>query len=314
MVFNNFIPSLTFNYTPKQQRRINFNYTGNTINPTLAQIQPIIDNTDPLNLVIGNPNLKQSFTHNFNFRASDYKVLKNRSLNMSVNYTTTENAITNASTIDKYGRRINQAINVSGNYNLYASTGFGFDIVKSLNVQFDAGPRFSRNKNIVNNLENTTNTSGINLGINAGYWSDKWINFWMYANASYNHSVSSIRPDVVTQYWQYSGYSNIQLKFKKQKTYIDMTLEASIYQKTAVFANQQDAYIFSPSIRKIISKNDQWEAKLYVNDLFNQNRGFNRSATSNFISETTNQTIKRYFLLSLIYNFSKNGKPSNMGF
>ena len=314
VVFNNFIPSLTFNYTPKQQRRINFNYTGNTINPTLAQIQPIIDNTDPLNLVIGNPNLKQSFTHNFNFRASDYKVLKNRSLNMSVNYTTTENAITNASTIDKYGRRINQAINVSGNYNLYASTGFGFDIVKSLNVQFDAGPRFSRNKNIVNNLENTTNTSGINLGINAGYWSDKWINFWMYANASYNHSVSSIRPDVVTQYWQYSGYSNIQLKFKKQKTYIDMTLEASIYQKTAVFANQQDAYIFSPSIRKIISKNDQWEAKLYVNDLFNQNRGFNRSATSNFISETTNQTIKRYFLLSLIYNFSKNGKPSNMGF
>ena len=93
-----------------------------------------------------------------------------------------------------------------------------------------------------------------------------------------------------------------------------MSLEASIYQKTAVFANQQDAYIFSPSIRKIISKNDQWEAKLTVNDLFNQNRGINRNATSNFISETTNQTIKRYFLLSLIYNFSKNGKPSNMGF
>ncbi|MCA6454410.1 MAG: hypothetical protein IM582_14660, partial [Chitinophagaceae bacterium] len=42
----------------------------------------------------------------------------------------------------------------------------------------------------------------------------------------------------------------------------------------------------------------------------NQNRGISRNATSNFISETTNQTIQRYFLLSLIYNFSKNGKPA----
>ena len=116
VVFNNFVPTVSFNYTPKQQRRITFNYNGNTRNPSLQQIQPILDNIDPLNITIGNPNLKQSFTHSFNFRASDYKVLKSRSISFNMYYTLTENAIANSSTVDNFGRRISQAINVNGNY------------------------------------------------------------------------------------------------------------------------------------------------------------------------------------------------------
>lgn len=310
VTFNNLVPSVSLNYTPKQQRSIRFNYNGSTRNPTLQQIQPILDNIDPLNITIGNPNLKQAFNHNFTFRASDYKVLKSRGMSVNMNYSFTDNAISNASTIDQYGRRVNQAINVSGTYNFNASVGYGFDIIPSLNFGVNVGPSKNRYINMINGLRNETENNNINFSIYSGYWGDKWINFWLSLSANHVSSRSSIRPDVVTQYWTYSSYSNIQLKFKKQKLYVDMNLEANIYQKTAAFANQQNMYNFSPSIRKVISKNDKWEAKLYVNDLFNQNRGINRSATSNFISETTNQTIRRYFLLSLIYNFSKNGKPT----
>lgn len=312
--FTNFVPVVSLNFTPKQQRRISFNYIGNTKNPTLQQIQPIVDNTDPLNITIGNPNLKQSFTHNMSFRASDYKVLKSRSMSISINYSSTNFAISNASTIDNSGRRINQAINVSGNYILNTYMNFGFELVPSLNVGFSLWPEKNRYVNVINGLTNRTDNKSIKMGINAGYWSDKWINFWINLSAKNNNSTSSIRPDVVTKYWSYDAYSNIQFKFKKQKTYIDMNLEANIYQKTAVFANQQNVYIFSPSIRKVISKDDKWEAKLYVNDLFNQKRGINRNVSGNFISETTTQNIQRYFLFSLICNFSKNGKPVNNGF
>ncbi len=309
--FTNFVPAVSFNYTPKQQRRVTFNYNGTTRNPSLQQIQPILDNTDPLNIALGNPHVKQSFTHSFGFRASDFKVLKSRSISLSVNYSTTDNAITNASTIDTLGRRINQAINVNGNYSLSAYASYGFDIVPSLNVGINAGPTKNRNVNVINGKENITDNSGVNIGLYSGYWSDKWINFWLNFNATYNHSSSSIRPDVVTKYWSYRSYSNIQFKFKKPKLYIDMNLEANIYQKTSVFADQKDIYMFSPTIRKVLSKDDKWEAKLYVNDLFNQNVGINRSVNSNFISETINQTIQRYFMFSVIYNFSKNGKPTN---
>lgn len=312
--FNNFVPSVTLNYTPKPQRRINFTYTGRTTNPTLQQIQPLLDNIDPLNISIGNPNLKQSFTHNFSVQASDYKVLKSKNIYFFANYSSIDNAISSSSTVDNFGRRVNQAINVSGNYNFYSSLGYGFDLVKSLNVGLNVGPSKSKYVSVVNGLNNESVNSNFRFGLNAGYWADKWINFWMNANARYNESKSSIRPDIVTKYWSYDTYSNIQFKFKKQKLYIDMNLQANIYQKTAAFANQQNTYLFSPSIRKIISKNDKLEAKLLINDLFNQNRGINRNISSNYISETVNQTIQRYFLLSLTYNFSKNGKPSNNGF
>lgn len=312
--FTNFVPSVTFNYTPKQQRRVTFSYNGNTRNPSLQQIQPILDNIDPLNITIGNPNLKQSFSHSFNFRASDYKVLKSRNISLNLNYSTTENAISDASTIDNLGRRISQAINVDGNYNASLSANYGFEILPSLNVGISAGPRKSRNANVINRKNNITDNASITIGLNSGYWSDKWINFWLNFNANYNSSTSSIRPDAVTKYWSYNTYSNLQFKFKKQKLYIDMSLEANLYQKTSVFVDQRDVYILSPSIRKVISKNDKWEAKLFVNDLLNQNIGINRSISNNFISETTTQTIQRYFMLSLIYNFSKNGKPTNNGF
>lgn len=310
VVFNNFIPAVSLNYNPKQQRRFYFNYNGSTQNPSLAQIQPIIDNIDPLNLTIGNPNLRQSFNHRFSMGASDYKVLKSRSVSFNINYNRTDNAISNASYVDSAGRRINQAINVDGNYNLSARVGYGFEIIPSLNINFDISPRISQNANRVNGIDNITKNKAMQYSINAGYWGDKAINFWFNGSANYNNSVTSIRPDVATKFWTYNAYGNLQLKFKKIKTYIDMGIEANIYQKTAVFADQRNVYLVNTTIRKIISKNDQWEAKIYVNDIFNQNLGINRNASSNFITESTNQTIQRYALFSLVWNFSKNGKPT----
>ncbi len=312
--FNNFRPSVNFTFTPKQQRRVNISYNGSTRNPSLQQIQPIIDNTDPLNQTIGNPNLKQSFTHRFNFTASDYRVLKSRNMYININYSKTDNAITNASIVDNQGRRVNQAINVDGNYNLNSYLNYGFSPATSLNLGFRAGPGKSRNVNVINGIRNATETKTIELGFNTSYWGDKWINFYMGASANYNNSVSSIRPEIATDYWNYDSYGNLQLKFKKEKLYVDLNFNATIYQKTAAFANQQNYIVINPSIRKVISKNDNWEVVAKVNDLLNQNQRVSRNVNSNFISETTNQNIQRYFMFSLIYNFSKNGKPTNAGF
>ena len=313
VIFNNFIPAVSINLTPKQQRRFYFQYNGSTKNPTLSQIQPIIDNIDPLNLTIGNPNLRQSFVHQFNLGGSDYKVLKSRSISFRINYSKTENAISNSSFVDSAGRRINQAINVDGNYNYSARVGYGFEIIPSLNINFDISPGASQFANRVNGIDNITKNKNLQFSIGAGYWGDKWINFYAYGSAVRNNSTTSIRPDISTKFWSYNAYANLQFKLKKIKTYIDFDLNANIYEKTAVFADQRDVYIVNASARKVISKNDQWEIKASVNDLFNQNLGINRNASSNFITETTNQTIQRYFLFSLIWNFSKNGKP-NEGF
>ncbi len=308
--FNRHMPSINFNYTPKQQRKINFSYSGSTQNPTLQEIQPIFDNIDPLNLIIGNPELKQSFTNNFQFRASDYKVFKSRYIGIRGNFKQTNNAISTFTKIDQLGRRVTQSINVDGNYSMNGALDYGMEIAPSVNIGVNIGPKREQYVNKVNDFNNITLINAFSIGLNSGYWGDKWINYWMNIEANNNQSKNSIRPDIITKYWSFNCYGNIQFKYKKIKTYIDLNIEANIFEKTAAFTKQQDVYILNSSIRKIISKNDQWEVKLYVNDILKQNKGINRNINSNFISETTNNIIQRYGLLSVIWNFSKNGNPS----
>lgn len=73
--YTNFFPKANFSYKFNANSRFNINYNGNTRQPTIEQIQPVRDNTNPLNVAIGNPNLKQEFRHQFYMNFNAYKVL-----------------------------------------------------------------------------------------------------------------------------------------------------------------------------------------------------------------------------------------------
>ncbi|MEY3737654.1 MAG: hypothetical protein RL544_432, partial [Bacteroidota bacterium] len=312
--FTNFIPSATFNFTPKQQKKFVLSYLGTTQNPTLLQIQPIIDNTDPLNISVGNANLRQSFTNKFSFNFNSFKVMKSKYIQFSGSFSNTNDAIATASTIDAFGKSINQYINVDGNYNYGAGFYYDFELFKGINFGVNTGINGGRYNNIVNGIKNANDNTSTRLGMQLSYWGDKKVNFWSSFTASNNKTVSSIRPGASTNYWSYNNNSNFQFKFKKAKFYIDLSTDITVYQKSAAFPSQRNIYLVHPSLRKVISKNDKWEAKLMVYDVFNQNQFVDRNISSNFISETTNNGIRRYALFSIIYNFSKNGKPMSMGF
>ena len=312
--FTNFIPSATFNFTPKQQKKLILSYVGNTQNPSLLQIQPIIDNTDPLNISVGNANLRQSFTNRFSFNYNSFKVLKSKYVQLNGSFSNTNDAIATSSTIDAFGKSVNQYVNVGGNYNYSTGVYYGFDLYKGINLGMNTGINGGRYNNIVNGIKNTNDNISSRFSVELSYWGDKKVNFWSNFEASNNKTVSSIRPGASTNFWSYRNNSNVQFKFKKAKFFIDLSTDITVYQKSAAFPNQRNIYLVHPSMRKVISKNDKWEAKLMIYDIFNQNQFVDRNITSNFISETANNGIRRYALFSIVYNFSKNGKPMSMGF
>jgi len=311
--FTNFIPSATIKFTPKQQKSLVLSYLGNTQNPSLLQIQPIIDNTDPLNISVGNANLRQSFTNRVSFNFNSFKVMKSKYVQLSGSFSNTNDAIATSSTIDAFGKSVNQYVNVDGNYNYGSGFYYDFELYKGINFGVNTGVNGGRYNNIVNGIKNTNDNISTRLGIQLSYWGDKKINFWSSFEASNNKTVSSIRPGASTNFWSYRNNSNVQLKFKKAKFFIDLSTDITVYQKSAAFPSQRNIYLVHPSMRKVISKNDKWEAKLMIYDIFNQNQFVDRNITSNFISETANNGIRRYALFSIVYNFSKNGKPVSMG-
>ncbi|MGY0037580.1 outer membrane beta-barrel protein [Pedobacter sp. NJ-S-72] len=122
--FINWNPQASYQYKFSQQKSLRIGYTGNTSQPNIDQIQPVLINTDPLNIRIGNPDLKSSFNNRIDINYNSYKVLSGQSIYVGGAYNFTSNAIVNNVDTDPTGKSTYKSTNLSdkqtSNYYLYA--------------------------------------------------------------------------------------------------------------------------------------------------------------------------------------------------
>lgn len=312
--FNNFLPAASFTWTPAPQKRISLTYNGTTSNPQLTQLQPLKDNTDPLNLTIGNPFLKQGFTHYFNIGGNSYKVLKNRYIGLGGFFSLRDNGVSTHTQIDMNGRRTTQYINVNGAFNGNMNMVYGKKLYKSLNGGLRLVYTLGRNISYINSVQNITDYKGINYSVEFSIWGDKWFTFQTSLGARKNFTKSSIYKAFDGNYWSYMWWGNAKIKLKKAKLYLDLEPSLEAYQKTAAFPESRNSFLLNPTLRKTFGKADAWEAKVFVYDLLNKVQEASRAVSTNFLTASTSNTLHRYVLIGLIYNFSKNGKPTTSGF
>ena len=305
--FNNFFPRANFSYMFSKQSSLRFTYDGRTRAPSLDQIQPLVNNLDPLNIAIGNPNLKQSFNQNYRLTYNNYKVLTERNIYVSANFSPTNNAFSSSDRIDS-GRRYYQTVNVSGNYSGSMWSYFGFKL-KKLDLSIGTGPSISisRNRNFVNGKLNTTNSQSFSIGPEVRKYVDKKYNFYFEPQISYNISKSSVQPELSTKYWgaRMNADGGVQLP---KDFYLNTDIDYSWRQRTPIFTQNNTTFRWNADLEKKIFKKKTASIHLKVYDILNLNRGIDRDIESNYIRQTNYQVLSRYALLSFIWNFSKNGK------
>lgn len=51
----NFAPNIDFRYRFSKVSQLRFNYRGRTAQPSMENLLPIVDNSNPLNIRVGNP-------------------------------------------------------------------------------------------------------------------------------------------------------------------------------------------------------------------------------------------------------------------
>ncbi|MEJ7680941.1 MAG: outer membrane beta-barrel protein [Segetibacter sp.] len=316
--YTNFFPKANFRYKLNATSGFGFNYRGNTRPPSIEQIQPVRDNTNPLNIAIGNPDLKQEFRHDFNMNFGSYKVLKQRGFNIYTYLSSTSNSIsTDETTIvsgDSAGIRRYRYVNLNGNYNGFLGSNYNFKIQKlDLSFNFGFNINVSRYNNIVSTLNNSVlnsiknrtdnNAYGFNFG---GYKSkEKKYDINYYGNINYNTSTSSVNPNLKTNYYTHSHNLYLNVTLPKRFEF-NTNVEASFRQKTNLFTANNNIILWNAYIGKKMFKNDKGMISIRANDILDQNRGYNRFVNSNILREETYQTLRRYFLLSYTWNFSKN--------
>lgn len=305
--FTNFFPRASLNFTLPTGANIGFNYNGSTRAPSIDQIQPVKDNTDLLNQRTGNPNLKQSFRQNFSLNYNSYKLLSQRQFYTSIYGSIVSNDFSSVNFIDQLGRRISQPVNVQGNRSLNLYGNYNKKLPKTevrVGVNFNASA--NRNVGFINSLNNINNSIYAGIGPNINFSKDKKFDITLRPQINYTRTTSSIRPDEPTKYFtqDHQVYVSVTLPLKFEFN-TDCTF--SIRQKTDAFDKNNNATRWNANIQKKFLKKDAAILRLAAYDILDQNIGFQRNVNSNFISERTYDTFRRYVMLSVTWNFNSNG-------
>lgn len=305
--FTNFFPRGNFVYQISKQSSLRLNYNGSSRAPSLDQLQPIVNNIDPLNIALGNPDLKQSFNHRFQLSYNDYHVLTERGTWANVSFSPTSNAFSTSDRIDS-GRRYYQTVNVSGNYNLNGYISYFFKWKKpEMNVSFNLDGSNFRNSNFINSKFNTTASHNYGFGIDVSKDKEKKYNVRLGTRINRNFSQSSVQPDLATRYWSGNLQGDISIDLPGDLI-ISTDGDFDWRQRTRVFDRNNNVFLWNAKIEKKIFKKKTATIGINVYDILNNNKGFQRDINSNYIRERNYDIVKRYALLSFTWNFSKNGK------
>jgi hypothetical protein len=312
--FTNFFPTASFYKKLSGYSGIRINYNGQTKAPTLDQLQPIVDNSDPVNQYIGNPDLKQSFTHNINLNYNFYNVLKERGLWTGIYGSVTQNAFVNQTIYSPGAKTVRQTVNTDGNYyfNLYSNYNFKW---KKPNIHISFGPNVSVSQNnsfigtsgAVQKATNKSQTYGFDANLRKE--KENKYEFSIGPEISWVNGSNSVNSSAVAKYWQFNLDLNAEVTFLK-KFRLSSELEYRAKQKDPNFPQKNQFSIWNASLKRGIYK-EILVASLGVYDILNERRGYDRSFSANQYSETFYNTLKRYWMVSLIWNFSKNGKPTS---
>jgi hypothetical protein len=306
--FNNYAPSASIRYSFSKQSNLSLQYNGSTQQPTLDQLQPLQQNTDPLNISVGNPDLRQEFRNSLSLNYHSYKPLSGVWSYFGGSVNTVIDDISRSERTDEAGRRTYQYVNVDGNYyaNFWGGYGTKFKgpgISANLNGSFN----LYRMANYVNDQLNISNNNSYSIGIdlNKEWQKDNKtvVDISLEPDISYYDNRSTIST-FSTSYWTARINANmfVQLPWKLS---VRTDISWNLREQTDIFNRNNNVIRWNASLGRKFLKGDKLELRANVYDILNQNLGYTRDAQGAYITESRYNTIRRYGMLNLIWVFSK---------
>lgn len=307
----NYAPTAQFNYRWTRQHNIRLRYNGSTSQPSVNQLSPVEDVSNPLNITVGNPDLKPSFQHRLNIRYQNFNPEKNRHMGLFGNIRYLTNDIVSATTTDlATGAKSTTYQNVSGNWN---ANGRMMMNVPLKNIKFSVFSMTFASYNQSNGFSNTINdgdlsieknlSKRVNLGETLGlnYRSDV-IDFGVRGNVNYNNVKNTLEGQRDQEFLNFGGTANTTLYLP-----YDFSVESDInYSTNSGYADgfTQDEWLWNASISKQIFKQKNGTIRFKIYDILQQRSNINRSVTSNYIRDTTTNTLTSYFMFHFVYRFN----------
>lgn len=304
--FTNILPNARFQYYFSRFKNITINYNTNTNQPSVAQLQPVPDNSNPLYVRLGNPNLKQEFVQSLRLNASLVDPFKNRNMFVFFTLQQTQNKIVNYDKINSLGVDSVMPVNVNGVYNINGNISFSFP-VRFLKGTMDVSSGFSKyhGKQFANGIPNTINTTTVGPQVRLDMNPTEKFNLSVSAECNLSNTKYSIPSTRSAKYFIQEYGTDIGWQLPKGFFFAtDFN-----YRINNQYSNGFNTKVplWNASVSKQMLHFNRGELKLSANDILNQNIGVNRSTNQNYIEDSRVNTLRRFFLLSFTYNLSKTG-------
>lgn len=302
--FVNYHPTLTILWR-KRKTWVQLSYEGNTQQPGLAELLTLTDNSDPLNIIRGNPDLKSSYTQKVRFEVRNTKT----GLSGDVNWTSMLNNVTRAVIYDSQTGGIeSRPVNVNGNWNIKAAMRYQKRINHYFNLSARTGTSFIQSVSLVNDGQreqperSVTHNRLYNAGLRVGY-QPKWGGFDLSGDWRFRHSTNLLRETNnyirdysfgLTAYAVFPG--NIRLKSETTHTFRN---------GTNINRSEDNEVVWNLHLSWSFLKYKKAELFVYWADILSQKKSYSRNVTSHGLSERYTQQIGSYFIVSFKYRFNR---------
>ncbi|MFD2201292.1 TonB-dependent receptor [Shivajiella indica] len=311
--FENLLPSLRFNYSFSNTKNLSFDYVTSVTEPTIEQLQPVINNSDPLNLYIGNPELRPAFLHNWRVNYNSFDLGKFISLFANANFNYTRNAIGNSQSIDERQVRTIVPVNVKENIMAMGTINLGFpiNVIKS-RVNFGPNLMYNQGLNLINEVEDMIKISNFGGNLRYDYNWKEFVNVGLSGNWSRQRTAYDFNPQQNQLFFNQSYTSELNINFLKYYTF-GGSFNYLIYRSETTDFNETIP-LLNLYISRFVLKNRKGEIRLSGQNLLDQNVGVSQRADVNFIEQTVTNNLGKFILLSFTYKLNNNLNPmNNMG-
>ncbi len=299
----NVFPSLRLKFKFSQFKTLDINYSGSTTNPTAEQLQPIIDNTSPLSITIGNPDLKIGYRQNLRINYFTFQALSGRGIWAGAFLQNAFNPVGVERTFDLSGRTVNRYTNLGTNY--VASSWVGGMVRLNNNgwdVRTTVSGSYSDMPAIVNGIESRNKSTNVTVNPSLNFNNEKIMSFVFEPNFSYTNTVNNVGVTRTISYFSFTPTLGVSYYLPKDFE-LGTDLDYDFRPAVDPYPDNFNRFIWDAYLSKRILPKKNLELRFQVWDLLNQNQGYNRTSSNNYNSETYYNTLKRYWMVGAVWNF-----------
>ena len=307
----NWSPTANFRWKLSDRGQMRFEYRGTTSQPSMSDLLPITDDSDPLNITSGNPALKPSFTQRFNWRFNNYYERHQRFVFANLNFSTTSNSVANMVKYDPVtGGRESHPENINGNWNVGGNFTFNtaIDTTGYFNVNTSTDASYSNNVGYIDLLRDgnvskmTTKQTGIGERLGGSYRND-WLEFEINGGVRYNYVYNALQPNSNLSTWafNYGFNTTVQAPWGMQFT---TSLNMSSRRGYSDASANTNELIWNAQISQSFLKGKPLSVRLEFYDILGQQSNFSRSISAMSRTDNWYNSINSYVMLRATYRLN----------